>query len=123
MKTDNQKYLAKLIFECFNNRDFSPVEKYLHNEMILNFPGIGDINGPRKAKIFMNSLLRKYPKLEFKVSEILVDKNRAVTVWTNKGEKINGEEYRNSGVTLFYFEAGKIVLISDYFKDTSFLHE
>lgn len=114
--------VAALVFDCFNKRDFSPLQNFLNENMILNFPGIGDINGSRKAAIFMNSLLRKYPKLFFSVTEIIVDKESAVVVWTNKGENATGELYENSGMTLFHFRENKIVLISDYFKDTSFMN-
>ena len=42
-------------------------------------------------------------------------------VWSNKGKDKRGEPYDNRGITFVQMREGKIVLISDYFKDTSFL--
>ncbi len=117
---DLHKKLALLIFECFNNRDFDPVQNKFSENVIMNFPGVGDIAGLKRVIIFMKSLLRKYPKLEFSISEVIMEENRAVVVWKNQGERVDGQAYSNNGITLFHFTEEKIVLISDYFKDTSF---
>jgi len=63
---------------------------------------------------------RKLARLVFTVSDILVEGEKAVAVWTNKGESVSGEPYTNRGTTVFHFSGGKITFISDYFKDTSF---
>lgn len=120
----NQKRkLAQLVFDCFNVRDFSKVEPFVASDIVFNFPGAGNILGDRKALFFMKMLLRKFPKLEFDISEIIVEDEKAVAVWTNSGVNIKGEKYSNSGMTLFYFAEGKISFISDYFKNTSFIQD
>ncbi len=117
---EQKRKLAQLVFECFNTRDFSKVEPFVATDIVFNFPGAGDILGARKALFFMKMLLRKFPVLEFDISEIIVEGEKAVTVWTNKGENNRGEQYSNSGMTLFHFNDGMISFISDYFKNTSF---
>lgn len=113
--------MARLIFEAMNRRDFTQVAPYMDEDLVLNFPGAGNISGARKVLVFMKTLLRKFPELQFHVSEVLVEENKAVAIWTNQGKYSSGASYANSGNTLFYFKEGKITFISDYFKDTSFL--
>ena len=117
---EQKRKLAQLVFDCFNTRDFAAVQPFVALDIVFNFPGVGDILGDRKALFFMKMLLRKYPKLEFDISEIIVEGEKAVAVWTNSGENTVGEEYSNSGMTLFHFKDGMISFISDYFKNTSF---
>jgi ketosteroid isomerase-like protein len=121
MEKDQYKQLAQLVFTCFNNRDFGPVQNSLAENVVLNFPGVGDISGKRRTILFFKTLLRKYPELTFTVSEIMMENKRAVAVWSNQGKSSDGKGYSNSGITLFHFEEEKIVFISDYFKDTSFV--
>ena len=117
---NHYRKLAQLVFDCFNDRDFAAVQPFVDENIIFNFPGAGDIRGDRRSLLFMKTLLRKYPKLQFHVAEIIVENNSAVAVWTNSGVNIEGQEYFNSGMTLFHFSESKISFISDYFKDTSF---
>lgn len=117
---NHYRKLAQLVFDCFNNRDFAAVQPFVDENIVFNFPGAGDIQGDRRSLLFMKTLLRKYPKLHFDVAEVIVENNRAVAVWKNKGENVDGEEYFNCGMTLFHFSGSKIIFISDYFKDTSF---
>ena len=121
MDKNHYKSTAQLVFECLNKREFAPVEKFMDENLIFNFPGVGNLDGKKRTILFMKSLLRKYPKLVFSVSEVIVGENRAVAIWTNKGESSDGKAYENSGNTLFHFEGEKIVFMSDYFKDTSFV--
>jgi len=121
---DNQldrENLATLVFKAMNIRDFSILDPYLSKEVVLDFPGAGRIEGYRKVLIFMKALLRKFPELQFDISDIITEKEKSCIVWTNKGENMDGEPYFNSGISLIHFFRGKIVFISDYFKDTSFL--
>jgi ketosteroid isomerase-like protein len=116
----NNKRLASLVFEALNKRDFNELHPFLNEEIVLNFPGVGDISGTKRIVIFMKTLLRKYPELHFNIQEVISEGDSAVAVWTNSGKKISGEDYSNSGNTLFHFIEGRISLISDYFKDTTF---
>ena len=117
----SRKELPKLVFNAMNIRDFSILDPYLNENVVLDFPGAGRIESLKKVIIFMKALLRKYPILKFNISDVISENERSCVVWTNKGEKLNGEPYSNSGISLVHFYGGKIILISDYFKDTSFL--
>ena len=119
---DQNRKLAQMVFDALNSLDFSEVQPFLAEDIVLNFPGVRDISGIKKVIIFMKTLLRKYPELTFAVSKIIVENDYAVAVWTNVGKKISGEFYSNSGNTLFQFSDGTITFISDYFKDTSFIN-
>lgn len=120
MSKNEIKQLAKLVFDCFNCRDFSAVEPNIDENILFNFPGVGDIHGKRRSLLFMKTLLRKYPVLEFQLAEIIAEEEKVVVVWTNTGKNNEGEDYINSGITLFHFNGDKIIYLSDYFKDTSF---
>jgi len=113
--------LTLSVFNAMNSRDFSELEKNVTENVAFDFPGAGRIEGARRVILFLKALLRKYPKLHFTVSEVLVDKHKACAVWTNAGVSSDGGPYANSGITLLYFEGDKIRFISDYFKDTSFV--
>ncbi len=114
------KERALSVFAAMNSRDFSGVRDFFADEMVLDFPGAGRIAGAKKVLIFLKALLRRYPKLTFTVSDVIMEDTRACVVWTNTGERSDGMAYSNSGVTLIAFSEGEIVLLSDYFKDTSF---
>ena len=121
MKGTNQlQALTGVIFQAMNSRDFTRLEQYLEDRVILDFPGADRAEGSRRTLLLLKSILRKYPELKFRVLEVIAEKGKACAVWTNEGVDIRGNPYRNSGITLMHFTGGKISFISDYFKDTSF---
>ena len=65
-------------------------------------------------------LFRNYSRLTFSVAKIIAQQDCACALWTNYGEERTGKSYRNSGITFLQFKEGKIMFLSDYFKDTSF---
>ncbi len=79
------------------------------------------MEGRKRILLFFKVLLRKYPRLEFNVKEIIVEADKVCVVWTNHGKDRKSTPYRNHGVTFIRLSEGKIVFISDYFKDTSFV--
>lgn len=115
--------ITLLIFKSFNQRDFSDIQPVMHENIRFDFPGVGEIIGAARVVVFLKMLLRKYPVLRFEVKDIILEGNKAVAIWTNSGEKVNGDLYENSGATLVHFDSGKIVFLSDYFKSTSFVSE
>ena len=120
MNKELKQHLAKSVFEAMNQKNFSDFENNITENLVFDFPGSGRIEGSKRVILFFNALLRKYSKLIFDVSEVIVDEDRACAVWTNSGELKDGTIYANSGITLFYFIDDKMSFISDYFKDTSF---
>jgi ketosteroid isomerase-like protein len=114
---------ARTFFDAMNERDFTDLDRHLAPDVAFDFPGAGDINGSRRMLLFLKVLFRKYARLMFTVQEVLADGERACVVWTNEGKTAEGEPYCNSGVTVMHFSGGRIVALSDYFKDTSFIKE
>jgi ketosteroid isomerase-like protein len=112
--------IAQLIFTSLNKRDLTILENHLSENALFDFPGIGCIEGHRRIMLFLKVLLRKYPRLEFNVNEIIAEDDCVCLVWTNKGEDIKSNPYNNSGATIVKIKEEKIFFISDYFKDTSF---
>ncbi len=120
-KLPSKQDIAGSVFTAMNTRNFSGLENVLSENVIFDFPGAGQIEGYKKVLIFLKALLRKYSSLTFSVSEIIVDNQKACAVWSNKGEDKEGKPYANRGITLFHFSDDKLIFISDYFKDTSFV--
>jgi ketosteroid isomerase-like protein len=108
------------VFKAMNERDFGLFDQLISDEVAFDFPGVGKVEGRRKTVLLLKSILRKFPRLTFTVSEVISRDEKACVVWTNKGISSAGEAYQNSGITLFHFREGKIRFLSDYFKDTSF---
>ena len=114
------KDLAVGIFDAINKRDFKEFEDYISSELVFDFPGVDQMKGSKRVILFFNILFRKYKKLHFHVTDVIVDNNNACVRWENEGTEANGEPYSNKGITWFNFKENKISFMSDYFKDTSF---
>ena len=119
-RLSNRK-LAELVVSSMDKREFTLYEKYVAEDAELDFPGSETVKGCRRIIVFLKAVLRKYPELKFTIENIIVDEAGAAVVWSNKGKFKNGEPYNNRGITLVQMRDGEIILISDYFKDTSFL--
>lgn len=119
---DLYKKIAVSVFEAMNTSDFSVYEDNASEDLSFDFPGVETVIGVKRVILFFKVLLRKYNNLTFVVKEVIVEGQKACVVWTNKGEEKDGSIYENSGITLFYFKNEKVVYISDYFKDTSFIN-
>lgn len=117
----SNRELAALVVTSMDKRDFTLYEKHVAEDAELDFPGSETVKGCRRIIVFLRAVLRKYPELKFTIENIIVDEVGTAVVWANKGKFKNGEPYNNRGITLVQIRGGKIVLISDYFKDTSFL--
>jgi ketosteroid isomerase-like protein len=120
-KNLSNRALAELVVTAMDKRDFTLYEKYVAEDAELDFPGSETVKGCRRIIVFLKAVLRKYPELKFTIENIIVDEVGAAVVWSNKGRFKNGEPYNNRGITFVKLKTGKIILISDYFKDTSFL--
>lgn len=118
--TSQINQMAESVFKAMNKRDFKDFEQLIRDDVVFDFPGAERAEGSRRALLLLKSLLRKYPRLQFSISEVISQADRACVVWTNEGEDLKGNPYTNAGVTLQHFRDGKISFISDYFKDTSF---
>ena len=115
------KEIAVSVFDAMNTSNFSTFEKNAADNLNFEFPGADKVEGVKRVILFFKVLLRKYNKLTFTVSDVIVENEKACVVWTNRGEYKDGTEYKNSGITLLHFTNDKVTFISDYFKNTSFI--
>jgi ketosteroid isomerase-like protein len=114
------KDVALTIFSSLNNRDLSDLSQHLAQDAIFDFPGAGCIEGHKHILTFFKVLFRKYSRLTFTVEHVISEGKRVCAIWSNEGEDKSGNPYNNRGITFVEVSDGKIVSISDYFKDTSF---
>lgn len=121
MHTTRPIDLAQSIFKAMNERNLMTHERNLAEHAKFDFPGAGVIEGSKRIIIFLKALLRKYPRLVFSVVNIIIEHERLCIVWHNEGESSAGTLYENRGITLVHLASDKIMLISDYFKDTFFV--
>ncbi|MBN2663799.1 MAG: nuclear transport factor 2 family protein [Bacteroidales bacterium] len=117
------KQISTLVFDALNSRDFSKIIDHFSEDIIFDFPGVGEIKSSKKVLIFLKALLRKYSSLKFTLTDFIEENKNICIIWTNEGIKNDGFEYKNRGVSIFKFDDYKIVYLSDYFKDTSFTQQ
>lgn len=113
---------SNAIFEAMNAKNMAVLDPYLAEDVRFDFPGTAQVVGKKRVLIFLKALLRKYPDIVFQVQDSIADHDKACIVWTNSARLETSQPYRNSGVTLVHTYNGRIVFISDYFKDTSFVN-
>lgn len=105
-------------FEALSQGDVGPLVAALADDCVLEFPGSvfgGTHAGARRIKVFLRQNQRLFEDgLTFTVTHVAMSGDRAFAQWTNAGRTKTGVDYRNRGVTLFYFANGEVVRIEDY---------
>jgi ketosteroid isomerase-like protein len=110
--------IAALFFKLVNQRDMTAFEKLLADNAKFYFPKTKPLLGKERVLRFFNILFKRFPKLEFKVERTVVQGSTVVVHWTNQGLRKDQQPYDNEGVTWLEIKDGKVILISDFFKDT-----
>ncbi len=110
--------IAAGFFELINNRELDRMRELVQDNTRLLFPKTQPLVGGDRILKFFQVLFRQYPELVFEVQGIIAQGDNVAVHWTNRGITRKKEHYQNEGVTLFEFEREKIILISDFFKDT-----
>ena len=105
-------------FEVLNKRNFDKIHDLLDADAALYFPKTQPLISTARILKFLNILFRQYPQLKFEIQRIIVEGNQAAVHWTNQGTNKRDLPYENDGVTLIELQDGKIIFISDFFKDT-----
>jgi ketosteroid isomerase-like protein len=111
--------IAAGFFELVNSRNLDQMRELVQDNTRLFFPKTQPLLGGDRIIKFFQVLFRQYPELNFEVQGIIAQGDRVAVHWTNRGITRKKEDYQNEGVTLFEFEHGKIIFISDFFKDTN----
>lgn len=110
---------VRTVFRAMNSRDPAELLALLADDAVFHFPGTKPIEGPDRIRRFIEILFHRYPKLHFTLGRVIADETAAAAEWTNEGENRQGEPYRNAGVTVVEVAGGRIVYLSDTFKDTA----
>jgi len=114
--SEKQTFLK--FFQVLNDRDLVEADNLLTAETQFFFPKTEPMVGKAHILKFLKVFFRQMPQLTFTVVKVIRQGERAAVHWTNRGTNRRKEPYENEGVTLLELEKGKIVLISDFFKDT-----
>lgn len=109
---------AEAFFGYMNRRELDKIRECLDAEAVFFFPKTQPLTGPDRIVKFLQILFRGYPELVFTVQGVVSDGDTAAVHWTNRGHNRKQELYANEGVTWFRFQDGKVVFLSDFFKDT-----
>jgi ketosteroid isomerase-like protein len=105
-------------FDSVNVRNLEEMGGLLAEAAQFYFPKTQPLLGKERILRFFSILFRQYPDLAFQIHRTILQDNKGAVHWTNTGQNRKGEFYENEGVTLLEEENGKIIFISDFFKDT-----
>ena len=105
-------------FQVLNEQDLVEAENLLAPGAELFFPKTRPMVGKNRILKFLKIFFRQYPELIFTVVRVILQEDHAAVHWTNRGTSRRKEPYENEGATILEMERGKIVYISDFFKDT-----
>ena len=116
--TMSSESFIREFFEIFNQHNLDKMENLFSPDAEFYFPKTGPLIGKNRILKFFRILFRQYPQLSFDIRRIIIQGQQAAIHWTNLGKSRNGVPYENEGVTLLELMNGKIIFISDFFKDT-----
>ncbi len=106
-------------FQVLNEHDLVEADNLLAPQAELFFPKAQPMVGKDRILKFLKIFFRQYPELVFTVKRVIRQGDQAAVHWTNRGADRRKEPYENEGATILEMRNGKIVYISDFFKDTS----
>jgi len=114
--SEDQTFLK--FFQVLNEQDLVEANNLLAPQAELFFPKTQPMVGKDRILKFLKIFFRQYPELIFTVKRVIRQGDQAAVHWTNRGLSRREVSYENEGVTILEMEKGKIVYISDFFKDT-----
>lgn len=96
------------------------LEKWFTDESIIWIPPSKEISGKNRILALFRAIFRRYENIEWRVSEIFPLGNGKYFYQTNSLGNMSGKGiYENEICTIIQFsDCGKILYLSDYFKDT-----
>lgn len=102
-------------------RDHAALQKWFTETSTLWMPPTAPVTGARRIGILFRTIFRMYSDLNWKVTELHeVSPTKCIYLTDSWGTIGKDTPYKNNIMTLIEFDAdGKIVLLSDYFKDTA----
>lgn len=103
-----------------NSLNLQELEKWFTDETVIWIPPAKEISGKTRVLALFRAIFRRYEKIEWNVSEIFnLGNDKYFYLTDSLGNLLGRDPYRNQICTLIQFsESGKILYLSDYFKDT-----
>jgi len=103
-----------------NSLNIEHLEKWFTDESTIWIPPSKEISGKNRILALFRAIFRRYESIEWQVFEIFPLGNQKYFYQTTSyGTMINKGIYENNICTVVHFsEDGKIIYLSDYFKDT-----
>jgi ketosteroid isomerase-like protein len=106
--------------EDLESRDLARRRRWLSDRTALWVPPTAPVTGERRILALFRAIYRMYADLHWKVTEVHQIGERRYVYFTDSWGTIGkGRPYRNKIATVIIFDdEGRIVSLSDYFKDT-----
>lgn len=103
-----------------NSLNLQELEKWFTDETVIWIPPAKEISGKTRILALFRAIFRRYEKIEWNVSEIFnLGDDKYFYLTDSLGNLLGRDSYRNQICTVIQFsESGKILYLSDYFKDT-----
>jgi limonene-1,2-epoxide hydrolase len=104
-----------------HSNDACRVAAWFSDEGELWIPPAQPVRGHTRIKALFRAMFNRYEFLQWNVIDIMpISANRCIHICESHGKLKGHDEYRNRVITDIVFDDnGKIVSLSDYFKDTS----
>lgn len=101
--------------------DAQRVADWFAEDGVLWIPPAGAVEGNMRIKALFRAMFSRYEYLSWDILDILpVSATRCIHICKSHGKMKNCEPYHNHVITDIKFnEAGKIISLSDYFKNTA----
>lgn len=103
------------------SNDAKKVSQWFTEESHVWIPPCSPVNGLARITALFRALFGRYHSVQWKVIDILpVAENRCIHICDSTGHLKDADVYTNRVITDIVFnDEGKILSLSDYFKDTS----
>ena len=107
-----------------NSLKIDQLEKWFTEDSKIWIPPSEEISGKSRILALFRSIFRRYDNIEWHVSEIFhLGDEKYFYQTVSIGNMYGLGQYKNNICTIVQFsEHGKIVYLSDYFKDTKVFH-
>ena len=107
--------------EDMESNNAERVANWFTDESTLWIPPALPIKGLSRIKALFRALFRRYEYVHWHIIDILpVNENRCIHICDSHGKMHGCDNYTNRVITDIVFdEEGKIISLSDYFKDTA----
>lgn len=103
-----------------NSLNIEQLEKWFTDESTIWIPPLKEVSGKNRILALFRAIFKRYDTIEWHVFEIFSLGNQKYFYQTTSyGTMVGKGVYENNICTLVHFSKnGKIIYLSDYFKDT-----